>query len=88
MRLKSCVRLARIVLSPLLQRRRSLTHFCCRYNGLQLFLVPVTFCRMFWYAYDLVEVQVREVVCVRARARACVCVCVYACVCVCPCVPS
>ena len=27
-------------------------------QGLQLFLVPVTFSRMFLYAYDLVEVQV------------------------------
>ena len=32
-------------------------------QGLQLFLVPVTLSRMFLYAYDLVEVQVRAAPC-------------------------
>ena len=53
-------------------------------QGLQLFLLPVTFSRMFLYAYDLVEVQVStasryclhlSTFCIRSLAR-----CAHACV--------
>jgi hypothetical protein len=43
------------------------------YHGLQFFLVPVTFSRMFLYAYDLVEVQVTPLLFARVRARFQIC---------------